>query len=343
MSAEYTIPPAIVDAIDEADRLQAEQDEQDEEEYQRSGRKPVSIEELTKIVSRQSNIKRRKEAKKPKKLTAKERKALQDTVSQAQRNKNNNAMNSLFDIVINNQRDMQLVKQALGIKGATVMVDRHNAKIKDDNKKWHIHNHDMNNDGIKDLVIHRGLQKDDTESECGAERLYINGWKVKQSEYPLLKRYLNRFPTAEARKGNRYRDFKLEYKTAQERNDEKMLNGLMKRIDASGYAKPKQINPYLEFQNKLFIPNAKRILQRYNIKYDATIMSQIATDMYIRYIVSKIPDGKNNSNYSVLAVKEVSKLKKALHNKKDTAIRDNFMNDINYSINDNYDVNEPLE
>lgn len=117
-------------------------------------------------------------------------------------------MEELYKIVINMQRDVKRVANAISPQGAEKLVKKHNElnpsspwklnKI-DSSKPATLNNlEDENQDGIPDVVIrnHRG------------DPVYVNGYTTKRSDYPLSLHYYTNYPTKKSRTGHSKKQFK---------------------------------------------------------------------------------------------------------------------------------------
>ena len=105
-------------------------------------------------------------------------------------------MDQLANIVLNMQRDFKRVANALSVQGAQEIVDKHNENSP--NAPWTVHNDDVNNDGIPDIIIRN----------ANNNPIIVNGWTTKGSDYPARYKYYEANPTKEQRKANPYPKYK---------------------------------------------------------------------------------------------------------------------------------------
>ena len=120
-------------------------------------------------------------------------------------------MTDLARIVLDLQRDIKRVKNAISPQGAQAIVDQHNATAKP-SAHWKLNKQnpqgpaaltnltDINNDGIPDVVI----------TNANNQPIYVNGYTTTNSNYPVDLAYYNRYPTRAARRGHSLNGFKNE-------------------------------------------------------------------------------------------------------------------------------------
>ena len=120
-------------------------------------------------------------------------------------------MIDLAKIVLDLQRDVTRVKNAISPQGAEQLVIKHNATAKP-SAHWKLNKRnpqapasltnltDINNDGIPDVII----------TNANNQPIYVNGYTTKASRYPVDLAYYNQYPTRESRSGHSYNDFKNE-------------------------------------------------------------------------------------------------------------------------------------
>lgn len=97
-------------------------------------------------------------------------------------------MNDLMHIILDLQRDVKRVSNAISPQGAQKMVDKHNAE--NPSSPWTLHTNDINGDNIPDIIIRNKR----------GEPMYVNGYTTKKSNYPLVYNYYKEHPTRESRK-----------------------------------------------------------------------------------------------------------------------------------------------
>ena len=120
-------------------------------------------------------------------------------------------MQDITKIVLDLQRDIKRVKNAISPQGAEAIVTSHNANSRP-SAYWKLNKRDaripasltnltdINNDGIPDVVI----------SNAEGKPLFVNGYTTTASSYPVDLAYYNRYPTRRERKGHPYDAFKNE-------------------------------------------------------------------------------------------------------------------------------------
>ena len=118
-------------------------------------------------------------------------------------------MNELARIVLDLQRDVTRVKNAISPQGAEELVNKHNATARP-SAHWKLNKRnpqapasltnltDINNDGVPDVVITNAENKP----------IFVNGYTTKASQYPVDLAYYNQYPTRAARHGHSYDAFK---------------------------------------------------------------------------------------------------------------------------------------
>ena len=120
-------------------------------------------------------------------------------------------MDDLKKIVLDLQRDITRVKNAISPQGAEALVAKHNAtarpgahwklnKVNADQPASLTNLTDINHDGIPDVVITNGENKP----------IFINGYTTRETQYPVDLAYYNRYPTRADRRGHSYDAFKDE-------------------------------------------------------------------------------------------------------------------------------------
>ena len=150
-------------------------------------------------------------------------------------------MNELMHIILDLQRDVKRVSNAISPSGARRMVEKHNAA--NPSSPWTLHTDDVNNDGIPDVIIRNQRQ----------EPMYVNGYTTKKSNYPLVYNYYNDHPTRQSRKNYPISAYKRDIFETQyvEDGDDYKAYGDVK------YSVPKQFDGYnLDLYN---IKNPKRM------------------------------------------------------------------------------------
>ena len=120
-------------------------------------------------------------------------------------------MQDLAKIVLDLQRDVKRVKNAISPQGAEAIVTSHNANSRP-SAHWKLNKRDVNapasltnltdinNDGIPDVII----------SNAEGKPLFVNGYTTTATTYPVDLAYYNRYPTRRERRGNSYDAFKNE-------------------------------------------------------------------------------------------------------------------------------------
>ena len=165
-------------------------------------------------------------------------------------------MTDLARIVLDLQRDIKRVKNAISPQGAQAIVDQHNATAKP-SAHWKLNKQnpqgpaaltnltDINNDGIPDVVI----------SNANNQPIYVNGYTTTNSNYPVDLAYYNRYPTRAARRGHSLNDFKNElYNVTYDVNNE----DIRQRGNVAAF------NPHVEYLdgydlNKFHMKQPKRM------------------------------------------------------------------------------------
>ena len=117
-------------------------------------------------------------------------------------------MKELQHIILDLQRDVKRVKNAISPQGAEALVARHNAT--NPHSPWKLNKRnpnapaslqnltDVNNDGIPDVII----------SNHNDYPMYVNGYTTKTSNYPVALHYYDQYPTRESRKNYPLNAFK---------------------------------------------------------------------------------------------------------------------------------------
>ena len=120
-------------------------------------------------------------------------------------------MNELARIVLDLQRDVTRVKNAISPHGAEEIVNKHNATARP-GARWKLNKRDpnapasltnltdINHDGVPDVVITNGEN----------HPIFVNGYTTKQTQYPVDLAYYNQYPTRASRHGHPYDQFKDE-------------------------------------------------------------------------------------------------------------------------------------
>lgn len=165
-------------------------------------------------------------------------------------------MTDLARIVLDLQRDVTRVKNAISPQGAEAIVDQHNAKSKP-SAHWKLNKRDptgpatltnltdLNNDGIPDVVI----------SNANNQPIFVNGYTTTNSNYPVDLAYYNRYPTRASRRGHSLNDFKNElYNVTYDVNNE----DIRQRGNVTAF------NPHVEYLdgydlNKFHMKQPKRM------------------------------------------------------------------------------------
>ena len=165
-------------------------------------------------------------------------------------------MPDLARIVLDLQRDIKRVKNAISPQGAQAIVDQHNATSKP-SAHWKLNKlnaqgpatlsnlSDLNQDGIPDVVI----------SNANNQPIFVNGYTTTNSNYPVDLAYYNRYPTRDARRGHSLNDFKNElYNVTYDLNNA----DFSKRGEVTGFA------PHVEYlegydMNKFHLTTPKRM------------------------------------------------------------------------------------
>ena len=165
-------------------------------------------------------------------------------------------MTDLARIVLDLQRDIKRVKNAISPQGAQAIVDQHNATAKP-SAHWKLNKQnpqgpaaltnltDINNDGIPDVVI----------SNANNQPIYVNGYTTTNSNYPVDLAYYNRYPTRASRRGHSLNDFKNElYNVTYDVNNE----DIRQRGNVTAF------NPHVEYLdgydlNKFHMKQPKRM------------------------------------------------------------------------------------
>ena len=131
-------------------------------------------------------------------------------------------MPDLARIVLDLQRDVTRVKNAISPQGAEALVARHNEKSKP-SAYWKLNKRnpnapatltnltDLNNDGVPDVVI----------SNANNQPIFVNGYTTTTSKYPIDLAYYNAYPTRADRQGHSRAAFKKDlYNVTYNDNDE---------------------------------------------------------------------------------------------------------------------------
>ncbi len=165
-------------------------------------------------------------------------------------------MTDLARIVLDLQRDIKRVKNAISPQGAQAIVDQHNATAKP-SAHWKLNKQnpqgpaaltnltDINNDGIPDVVI----------TNANNQPIYVNGYTTTNSNYPVDLAYYNRYPTRASRRGHSLNDFKNElYNVTYDVNNE----DIRQRGNVTAF------NPHVEYLdgydlNKFHMKQPKRM------------------------------------------------------------------------------------
>ena len=120
-------------------------------------------------------------------------------------------MNELSRIILDLQRDVTRVKNAISPQGAEALVMKHNATAKP-GSHWKLNKRDqnapasltnltdVNNDGVPDVIITNGQNKP----------IFVNGYTTTSTTYPIDLAYYNQYPTRADRRGHSRNTFKNE-------------------------------------------------------------------------------------------------------------------------------------
>ena len=252
-------------------------------------------------------------------------------------------MDELYQIVINLQKDVKRVANAISPQGAEYLVQKHNESNprspwylnkKDPNQPASLQNlTDENQDGIPDVVIRNHNN----------QLMYVNGYTTKKSDYPLALHYYNMYPTREDRSGISKKDFKkqlFDIKYVDDGDDPSAYGNVQSwsRVPAfanynmKGYAvkEPKRLSAYQRFM-KYIIGDVKDeafgALEHSHINIPSTlrlaVLSKAASSLWNKNVLQPIYE-----RYG--AVNEVTqkKVKKAQAGEIDNTVT-NIIRDIN--------------
>jgi hypothetical protein len=107
--------------------------------------------------------------------------------------KNDNALQNLFNVVAGLRQDVRLIKDAQSKAGAEDWIVRNGLE-----HQLYVDDKDIDGDNIPDIIVRNRTTK---------KPYIVKGYTTEQSNYPMRHLYHSKYPTAEKRKGHPMRDF----------------------------------------------------------------------------------------------------------------------------------------
>ena len=241
-------------------------------------------------------------------------------------------MPELTRIILDLQRDVTRVKNAISPQGAEALVERHNSKSKP-SAHWRLNKinpqspaslsnlSDLNNDGIPDVVI----------SNANGNPIFVNGYTTTSSKYPIDLAYYSAYPTRAERKGTSRSAFKkaLYNVTYDDEN-----NDISKRGDVASYnpnltllngydldkfklKEPKRMTSFNRFKKYVVGMYIERVFEDAGVPPNArlAVQSKISAATWNEYILQPIYE-KYNANTEA----QRNKIKKKATNEIDQAV-----------------------
>ena len=198
-------------------------------------------------------------------------------------------MAELTKIVLDMNQDIKQIKDAQSVVGAKKWIAKNGPNL------YHLHEEDLNDDGIPDIVI-----KDRNENN-----VIVNGYTTGESTYPYRYSYYSKYPTAADRKEARAdgMTFREHIKNMYEPQYDEFGWHLLRdehgpqwanqegtefeaKMKNSGYTKiiqPKDKTPYQAFISGVIRPlyfAIKLISEIIGIKVDSSLLTKTAADIW---------------------------------------------------------------
>ena len=195
-------------------------------------------------------------------------------------------MLDLAKIVLDLQRDIKRVKNAISPQGAQELVNSHNAHSRpsaywklnkrDQNKAATLDNlTDFNNDGVPDVVI----------TNANDQPIFVNGYTTTSTNHPMELAYYNKYPTRAERKGKTLDAFTKElYNVTYDLDNEDFhKRGDVKSYDPRadyllGYdpnkfhlTQPKRMTSFNRFKKFIANPVLDKLLKQLNVPASAKL------------------------------------------------------------------------
>lgn len=214
-------------------------------------------------------------------------------------------MPDLAKIVLDLQRDIKRVKNAISPQGAQALVDKHNATAKP-SAHWKLNKRnpqgpatltnltDINNDGIPDVII----------TNANNQPVYVNGYTTTNSNYPIDLAYYTKYPTRADRHGHSLNDFKNELYnvTYDVDNDDIRQRGNVTAFDPhveylDGYdlnkfklKQPKRMTSFNRFKKFVVGLYIDRVLQELNVPSHAklAVLSKACAAAWNTFVLAPI-------------------------------------------------------
>ena len=214
-------------------------------------------------------------------------------------------MQDLAKIVLDLQRDVKRVKNAISPQGAQALVDKHNATAKP-SARWRLNKRDqngpatllnltdINNDGVPDVVI----------TNANNQPVFVNGYTTTNSTYPVDLAYYTKYPTRAERSGHSLNDFKKELYnvTYDEVNDDigqrgnvvsfEPQLGYIEGYDLNKYKlpQPKRMTSFNRFKKFVVGLHIDRVLQELNVPPAAklAVLAKSCSAVWNKYILNPI-------------------------------------------------------
>ncbi len=252
-------------------------------------------------------------------------------------------MKELQHIILDLQRDIKRVKNAISPQGAEDLITKHNAA--NPSSPWKLNKRnpnapaslqnltDINNDGIPDVVI----------SNRKGEPMFVNGYTTKASNYPETLAYYNKYPTREDRHNHSFNDFRkqLYNVTYDDENSNVSLRGNVSSfnnnpVEFAGYdltkynvKPPKRMSSYNRFRKYVAGPFIDGALQICEVpkKLRLQVSAKAIADFWNTTVLQPL-----YTKYGVTNEKSAAKIKKSRAGEIDQTVDDmifrlNYTND----------------
>ena len=253
-------------------------------------------------------------------------------------------MTDLAKIVLDLQRDIKRVKNAISPQGAQELINSHNANSRP-SAYWKLNKRnpqgpstldnltDINNDGVPDVVI----------TNANNQPIFVNGYTTTSSNYPMELAYYNKYPTRAERKGKTLDAFTKElYNVTYDLDNEDFhkrgdvvsfqpRNDYLQGYDANKFhlTQPKRMTSFNRFKKFIANPVLEQLLKQLDVPASAklAITSKACAAAWNALVLTPI-----YQKYNAKTESEKNKIKK-----KAAAEIDSYVDNVYYCLNQTND------